>query len=118
VSEAAREAGLSEEAVQALVLAASETGANIVRHNPEALPGSEIHVTARVVADGLEVVFHYIGQPFDPAAADPDFSGDRDNGFGLYIVRNSVDEVLYETLPYEVFRITLRKYADNAATKE
>jgi anti-sigma regulatory factor (Ser/Thr protein kinase) len=93
-------------------LAVSETGANIVRHNPETLPGSDFHVSVRAIATGLEVVFHYIGRPFDPVGPEPDFEGGRDNGFGLYIVRNSVDEVHYDALPQDVFRITLRKSID------
>jgi PAS domain S-box-containing protein len=109
VEQAAEAVGLDEEAVQSLVLAVSETAANIVRHNPEALPASAFHVSVRPTANGLEVVFHYLGEPFDPVAPEPDFDGGRDNGFGLYIVRNSVDEALYEALPHGVFRITLRK---------
>jgi len=109
IEQAADNVDLGEEAVQALVLAVSETAANIVRHNPEPLPGSEFHVAVRTIANGLEVVFHYIGKAFDPLAPEPDFEGGRDNGFGLYIVRNSVDEVHYDALPHEVFRITLRK---------
>ena len=109
VEQAAGNVDLGEEDVQALVLAVSETAANIVRHNPEPLPGSEFHVAVRPIANGLEVVFHYIGKPFDPVAPEPDFEGGRDDGFGLYIVRNSVDEVHYDALPHGVFRITLRK---------
>jgi anti-sigma regulatory factor (Ser/Thr protein kinase) len=112
VAQAADAVGLDTESVQSLVLAVSETGANIVRHNPETLPGSDFHVSVRAIATGLEVVFHYIGRPFDPVGPEPDFEGGRDNGFGLYIVRNSVDEVHYDALPQDVFRITLRKSID------
>ena len=112
VAQAADTVGLDTESVQALVLAVSETGANIVRHNPETPPGGDFHVSVHAIATGLEVVFHYTGRPFDPVAPEPDFEGGRDNGFGLYIVRNSVDEVHYDALPQDVFRITLRKSID------
>lgn len=109
-SRAASTRGLSAESLQALILAVSETGANIVRHAPERLHGSKIHVAVRADRANLDVDFHYIGERFEHPEADPDFSGQTDSGFGLYIVRHSVDEVSYDELPHKVFRIRLRKH--------
>jgi serine phosphatase RsbU (regulator of sigma subunit)/anti-sigma regulatory factor (Ser/Thr protein kinase) len=108
-------AGLSDDAVQALVLAASETGANIIRHVPQPLPGATIHVAVLARPEGMEVVFHYLGQAFEQPGDDPDFSGKREHGFGLFIVRNSVDDVSYDSLSHGVFRIRLLKRAKPAA---
>jgi sigma-B regulation protein RsbU (phosphoserine phosphatase) len=102
-------AGLADDAVQELVLAASETSANIMGHAPKPLPGANIHVTVLTRQEGVEVVFHYLGEAFDQSYDDPDFSGESQSGFGLYIVRNSVDEVSYEALSHGVFRIRLLK---------
>jgi anti-sigma regulatory factor (Ser/Thr protein kinase) len=72
------------------------------------------------MARGLDVSFHYLGQPFAPPDGDPDFSGASEGGFGLYIVRNSVDEVSYDTLGFGVQRIQLSKHRrrDGEAARE
>lgn len=93
-----------------LILAADETYANIVKHGrPGTLSAEPVAVSA-YSQDGEAVIrFAYRGVPFDPETADePAFDGSRSGGFGLYIVRNSVDRVDYAGSG-EIRTITLRK---------
>jgi anti-sigma regulatory factor (Ser/Thr protein kinase) len=47
-------------------------------------------------AEQVSVTLCHAGKPFDPeAAAPPVFDGSREDGFGLYLIRQSVDEVRY-----------------------
>lgn len=105
----AHTAGLAEEAANSLVLAVSETATNIIRHVPRSHPNAVIHCRADHTERGLDVIFYYLGEAFTPADIEPDFSGASDGGFGLYIVRSSVDEVSYDDLGYGVQRIYLSK---------
>jgi len=116
----ARNARLADEEADALVLAVSETATNIIRHVPQPPFDAVIHCRATCMARGLDVSFHYLGQPFAPPDGDPDFSGASEGGFGLYIVRNSVDEVSYDTLGFGVQRIQLSKHRrrDGEAARE
>jgi anti-sigma regulatory factor (Ser/Thr protein kinase) len=42
------------------------------------------------------VTLRHDGEPFDPASAPaPSFDGSREGGFGLYLIRECVDEAHY-----------------------
>jgi serine/threonine-protein kinase RsbW len=79
-----------------LELAVGEAAANVVLHAYADKPGLPIEVL--VAADDREVcvtLFHQ-GQPFDPEhVAPPSFDGSRESGFGLYLIRQAVDEVSF-----------------------
>lgn len=109
VAQAATAMGLDRAACDALVLGASETAANIFRHAPEPRADATAHVRIEARDGRVRVTFHYLGVPFSPAVGEPDFSGQRTGGFGLYIVRNSVDDVGYDEIPHGVWRIRLCK---------
>ena len=93
-----------------LTLAADETYANIVKHGRPGMPGEPVAVSAYSEQGAAVVRFSYRGVAFDPAtAAEPAFDGSRSGGFGLYIIRNSVDQVDYAGRG-EIRLITLRKH--------
>ena len=57
----------------------------------------------------LWIDFYYVGDAFDPTQVPmPDFSGGREGGFGLYIIRHCVDDVQYSTPASDVNRIRLQ----------
>lgn len=97
VAEAAQEAQLDEDSIQALVIAAFEAATNIVRHTPPRLVDATIHCSLAIQLRCVSVQLHYLGSAFTPHDREPDFSGESEGGFGLYIIRNSVDEVSYST---------------------
>jgi anti-sigma regulatory factor (Ser/Thr protein kinase) len=104
--------GLSAEDSAALVLASIETLSNIIRHAQAPLSDASIHVQLNLAEYGIGVTFHYLGDAFQPVASEPDFSGEAEGGFGMYIITNSVDTVDYDS-PYPgVCRVRLIKRRD------
>ncbi|MFZ4537064.1 SpoIIE family protein phosphatase [Propionivibrio sp.] len=85
-----------EESVQALILAAFEAATNVIRHTPEKLRDAPFTAVLKRNQTELSVELVYAGQPFvQDAPPAPDFSGASDGGFGLFIIENSVDRVIY-----------------------
>jgi anti-sigma regulatory factor (Ser/Thr protein kinase) len=58
----------------------------------------------------FEIVFHYPGEAFVPGHIQPDFSGEKQGGFGLFIVEQSVDDVVYDSPLPGICRIRLVKH--------
>lgn len=90
-----------QKAMRQIDVAIDELFSNIARYayRPDVGP---VTVRVEVVKDPLSVVLTFIdrGKPFDPLqAGDPDITKDADEreigGLGLFIVRNSMDEITY-----------------------
>lgn len=95
----AREFGnrLDQDRLDQLMLAADEAYANIIQHGHRGRPAEPIAVSADTQQDAALIRFSYRGPAFDPSeAAQPSFDGSRSSGFGLYIIRQSVDRVTYD----------------------
>ena len=92
--------GLDEESLARLQLACGEAFDNYVVHgspHPCSLP---VRMECWVYEDSLLVHLRHVGPSFDPLkVAAPSFDGSRDNGFGLYIVSRSADELAYSREP-------------------
>ena len=93
----AESCGLGEERAEAMALAAFEAGTNVVRHNAARDEDSTVCCTLSVQGAELSVTLHYLGDGFVPSRVDPDFSGESESGFGMYIIEKIVDEVTYES---------------------
>ncbi|HVE56042.1 MAG TPA: SpoIIE family protein phosphatase [Pyrinomonadaceae bacterium] len=77
-------------------LAVNETITNVIRHAHQNKAGDEIQLFAENSDEGLQITVGYNGENFDPkTAAAPVFDGSREGGFGLYIISNCVDRVVY-----------------------
>lgn len=109
IEEAGARANLDETAIQSLVIAAFEAATNIVRHTPPRLVDATIHCALHIQPQRLELDLHYLGSAFTPLDFEPDFSGESEGGFGLYIIRNSVNEVEYTSPVDGICRIHLVK---------
>lgn len=92
----ARQAGLADEAAT-----------NVVRHVAPAFVDASILLRVADTPASVEVSFYYIADPYVPLAREPDFSGESEGGFGLYIIENSVDAVTYDSPAAAVARIHL-----------
>jgi anti-sigma regulatory factor (Ser/Thr protein kinase) len=79
-----------------LELAVDEAASNVVIHAYEGKPGLPIEVAVTADADRVCVTLLHRGKPFDPnAVAPPAFDGSRESGFGLYLIRQAVDELTF-----------------------
>jgi phosphoserine phosphatase RsbU/P len=105
----AQEAAFDEVAADALTLAGFEAATNVIRHTPQSLADETLHCRLAADAESLALSIDYLGEPFVPPELAPDFSGESEGGFGLYIIAQSVDEAIYESPAPGVCRITLRK---------
>jgi anti-sigma regulatory factor (Ser/Thr protein kinase) len=87
---------IDEEWLGKLELAVDEAAANVVLHAYEGKPGLPVEVAVTADADQVCVTLFHQGKPFDPdKVAPPTFDGSRESGFGLYLIRQAVDELVY-----------------------
>lgn len=99
VGRAWRAAGFGGDDVSrdALELAANEAVSNIISHAYNNVPDQSIRLEAAAFPDRLEIRLIHEGDSFDPETIEPpSFDGSRNSGFGLYIIKEAVDEVRYE----------------------
>ena len=87
---------LPQESTEELDLAVNEALSNIMKHAYRGRTDQRIQLGAAAFPDRVVFSLHYLGEPFDPAAVPPPaFNGSRENGFGVYMIAQSVDEVRY-----------------------
>jgi anti-sigma regulatory factor (Ser/Thr protein kinase) len=85
-----------EDLVHRLALALTEAASNIILHGHQGQQHRSITLTVEADDDRVRVTLRHAGKPFDPqSAAAPAFDGSRESGFGLYLIRECVDEVHY-----------------------
>jgi serine/threonine-protein kinase RsbW len=84
-----------------LELAVQEVGVNIINH-AYAHTGGRIQLYATVDSQSLQltILLHDIGNSFDPEAVPYPRLGElQEHGFGLFLVRQLMDEVTYKASP-------------------
>jgi sigma-B regulation protein RsbU (phosphoserine phosphatase) len=87
---------LPAESTEELDLAVNEALSNIMKHAHRDRGGQRILIGAEAFVDRVAFRLHHLGEPFDPGAVPPPaFNGSRENGFGVYMIAKSVDEVRY-----------------------
>jgi anti-sigma regulatory factor (Ser/Thr protein kinase) len=85
-----------EEALCRLELAVDEAATNIILHAYEGETGRPIELVIEADSGQACVWLFHHGRDFNPeAVAPPTFDGTREGGFGLYLIKESVDEVRY-----------------------
>jgi anti-sigma regulatory factor (Ser/Thr protein kinase) len=74
----------------------SEAAANVILHAYRRQPGRPIELTVEADPDRASVCLCHEGEGFDPESVPaPVFDQGRESGFGLHVIRQSVDEVQY-----------------------
>ena len=95
---AAAAANMAEDDRNGMVLASYEAATNVIRHVPRPFADSVLTCRIKRRKMFLEVEFLYVGTPFTPdMLTEPDFSGNSCGGFGLYIIEEAVDQVIYSS---------------------
>jgi anti-sigma regulatory factor (Ser/Thr protein kinase) len=88
--------GADPETVAELQLAVDEAASNVVLHAYEGKPDVPFDVEVAADPHGVSVTLYHRGAAFDPGAVRaPTFDGSRESGFGLYIIRQAVDELSF-----------------------
>jgi serine/threonine-protein kinase RsbW len=86
----------AEDALDQLMLAVQEAATNILRHGYRDEGRRPIRLAIEIEPDRVHLAFIYPGRHFDPEKVlPPVFDGSREGGFGVYLIRQLVDEVRY-----------------------
>jgi anti-sigma regulatory factor (Ser/Thr protein kinase) len=84
------------EPINRLELAVDEAATNVILHSYQGQTDQRIELIVEVDAEQASVTLLHCGRAFDPQAVPPPvFDGSRESGFGLYLIRQSVDDVQY-----------------------
>jgi anti-sigma regulatory factor (Ser/Thr protein kinase) len=87
---------LDEEGIGHLELALTEAAANVIKHAYGGETGRRIRISAELSPAHLTVDLCHRGQAFDPEEVpEPSFDGSKDGGFGLFIIRQCVNELSF-----------------------
>jgi PAS domain S-box-containing protein len=82
--------------VTQLQLAVQEAVTNIIRHGISDPDDAEVHITAEAHTDRVVVLLSHKGQTYHPdRIAPPDLTQYPEGGFGLYLMANTVDALIY-----------------------
>ncbi len=101
VSDASRDANLSEKDMHAVEQAVDEACSNIIEHAYGGEDRGDIICTCCEIETGLKITLQDYGAPFHPEdIAEPDLSRGlmevQTGGLGLYFIRKLMDEVKFE----------------------
>lgn len=79
-------------------LAVNEAVANIMRHSYHGRKNETIVIDGAIYEDSIVFELFHWGEPMSQLQIiAPAFDGSQDHGFGLYLIRNCVDEIAYST---------------------
>lgn len=106
VKDAAKRAGLGDEAVYGVELAVDEACSNIIEHSYRGEDLGDIECTCEATSRGLTIIITDNGYPFNPAQVPkPDIVSPleerRKGGLGLFFIDQMMDEARYEFAPGE-----------------
>jgi anti-sigma regulatory factor (Ser/Thr protein kinase) len=114
VGRAAKDAGFDESGIYAIQLVADEASTNIIEHAYKTEKNGKIECSCSLVGNNLVIIFRDHGDRFDPELVpEPNLTGDINKrnigGLGLYLIRQLMDEVQYESLGAAGNVLTLKK---------
>ncbi len=115
IIQAAESAGLDDRQIYAVQLAVDEACSNIIQHAYGGEERGEITCTYHITDEGVTIILHDDGRPFNPAAVpEPPKPTDLDmctgGGLGLYFMRQLMDKVHFEFAPDSGNTLTMTKY--------
>jgi len=85
-----------ETAICQLQLAVSEAATNIILHGYQREPGRQIEMILKIDDEFADVLLRHSGCDFQAEQVPlPNFDGRAESGYGLYLIRKSVDELQY-----------------------
>ncbi len=112
MAQQAQVAGFEAEAIFAIELAVGETLANIVEHAYDGQEGCEIHIDLSIDSAKLSVTIRDFGRKFDTrnySPPNPDIPSEK-GGYGVFLIQEMMDEVIYDTSLSQGTQINLVKY--------
>jgi anti-sigma regulatory factor (Ser/Thr protein kinase) len=123
VRETSRKRGFSGDDLYKIELALEEAITNVIQHAFTEDEKESFHIFCKYVPLGIEIIIKEKGLPFDPRQL-PEYksSGDADNlstsGMGIFLMRQSMDEVSFHNLGMEGKETRLVKYLPSKSIEE
>ena len=115
VMDAIKDSPFDEQQRYAIDLAVDEACANVIDHAYGGEDRGEIRILLDLNERGLKITIQDDGEPFDPACvAEPDLTSPLETrcerGLGLFLIREMMDEAVYDFSCPGVNQLTLVKY--------
>lgn len=115
----AKIAGFDDMEARSVELALDEMVSNSIIHGYTNISRGEIRVKVFIIDNGMKVVLEEAGKEFDPFSLDePDLDASlserKIGGLGLFIVKQIMDEIYYESTDDRLKKFTLIKWVDKA----
>jgi serine/threonine-protein kinase RsbW len=116
---AGEQAGLDKDSIADVELAVDEAASNIIGHAYGGEGKGEIKCSYRVLPEGLEVIMHDHGKPFDPEeVSPPDLTSDvccrEPGGLGLHFMKSLMDSVEFSFNGHGGNLLTMTKFQKRA----
>jgi anti-sigma regulatory factor (Ser/Thr protein kinase) len=87
---------LAADRVAELELAVNEATSNIMKHAYHGRTDQRIRLEAETFPDRVVIRLYHSGDPCDPSSVPPPaLDGSQESGFGLFLIKQSVDDVRY-----------------------
>lgn len=114
IASSAREAGITEDVVENIILAVDEACSNIIKHAYKLNPEGEIIIELDLKDDKFKVTIQDHGVSFEPdSVPEPDlqkyYRQRRVGGLGMYLMKSLMDDVQYISVPGKYNRVLLTK---------
>ncbi len=115
ITENAACANFDEKCTYAIQMAVDEAASNIIDHAYRGEGIGDIEIIIEPLKNGIKVVLHDHGTPFDPSAVpEPDITSPlderRERGLGVFFMRKLMDEVHFHFSEKEGNTLTMIKY--------
>lgn len=123
VREASRQRGFSGDDLYKIELSLEEAMTNVIQHAFTEDEKESFQIVCRHVPLGIEIVIREKGMPFDPRQLPEYRSGDdaenlSTSGMGIFLMRQSMDEVSFHNLGMEGKETRLVKYLPSKSIEE
>ncbi len=107
----ARHAGFDAEAIFAINLAVGEALANVVQHAYDGQAGHQIHLSLIIDETKFSLTIRDFGQKFDlDSYTPPNLDVPGEGGYGVYLIKQVMDEVTYNTSRPQGTQLNIVKY--------
>lgn len=121
VADLSAQAGLDKIETSKLKIAVYECCMNVIEHGYRFKPDESMSLEFLLTPDEFRVTIVDWGEPFDPVVLKPynvesAFAEKRRGGFGMYIIKRSVDDIKYRPDLKEGNRLTLVKKLQHVKT--
>ena len=110
-TERIRAARLGEAVIFSVELALSEALTNVIRHAYGGDENQEVRLSLVIDDEKLSLTIRDFGKKFDPISyIPPDLDVPAEGGYGVYLIHELMDQVIYDTSLPEGTRLSLIKY--------